>query len=181
MSLQKTVGLIAIVTLGVASLTVLLQKIVFGFGLPIPVFKQLFYISIIASFAALASFKLALKRLNFLTGFFIVLSYFASINLISVYTTIFIDRSLTYHAIFYAVEHEGISKPELSVLFCSPVYLDQRIQDMTQSQFLIPSADGTTYIPTRKATLFSYILRPYAQLTGLDTTYVHAIKELDND
>lgn len=75
------------------------------------------------------------------TLFFISATYISFLNLFSVYTTVFVDRSLTYHMICYSVETGQITQSDIKTLFSSETYQAQRIQDMTDSGFVVTYSD----------------------------------------
>jgi len=158
-----------------------IQKLVLLCGVKMPIFAQAFYISIAMAAAAMLLYRRVFKKIDFLTGMLIVISTISFLNLIALYTTVFVDRSLTYHAIFYTADHQEISEETLARLFTSQVYQDQRIQDMTASGFLTTSpTDPRVYIPTAKARRFNAVMQTYSRFIGLDATYKKINLELSD-
>jgi hypothetical protein len=128
--------------------------------------KRVLIDAFLASFAT-SLFSAYLNRSIMKSNYFIVVltgySVFCSLMLFSVFTSIFIDRSLTYHTIFYAVEKRSLSQSDLDKIFNSKIYKLQRIKDMTDMGMLRCSGDyqsdegDFTLYPTRRGAVFQIL------------------------
>lgn len=102
---------------------------------------------------------------NFLVaviGFFILFTF-------SVFGPVFIDRSISYHLVFYAVENGKIQEEVFQKQFADSVF-QKRIHDAQMAQFLEKTPEGD-YVPTRKAFIFSKIMKLIGNLSGSMDNY----------
>jgi hypothetical protein len=167
------------VSIGALIEYVLLQKAMIMMAVPMPIFAQSFVVSIAVGISAAVVYPRCLRGLSGITLFFIGATYISFFNLFSVYTTVFVDRSLTYHMIFYSVYTGQITQSDIKTLFSSETYQAQRIQDMTDSGFLVASCrDANVLMPTQKAKLFTRILVIYSDFLGLGNRYREATQVL---
>ena len=175
----KPAMVIGVVSIGAMIEYGLLQKAMIMMAVPMPIFAQSFVVSIAVGISAAVVYPRCLRDLSGITLFFIGATYISFLNLFSVYTTVFVDRSLTYHMIFYSVETGQITQSDIKTLFSSETYQAQRIQDMTDSGFVVPSPDDpAVWVPTQKATVFSRVLMAYSDFLGLGDCYRDATRNL---
>ena len=95
--------------------------------------------------------------------------YFLGIIIIAVFGPTFIDRSISYHIAFYAVEQQNIDVDEMRDVFSEEIF-DKRIHDAITTGFVTENEDGTLS-PTGKARLMYGILYPIGKLTDSLGTY----------
>lgn len=175
----KPAMVIGVVSIGAMIEYGLLQKAMIMMAVPMPIFAQSFVVSIAVGISAAVVYPRCLRDLSGITLFFIGATYISFLNLFSVYTTVFVDRSLTYHMIFYSVETGQITQSDIKTLFSSETYQAQRIQDMTDSGFVVASSrDTNVLMPTQKANLFTRILVTYSDFLGLGNRYREATQPL---
>lgn len=102
---------------------------------------------------------------NFLVaviGFFVLFTF-------SVFGPVFIDRSISYHLVFYAVENGAIQEDVFQKQFADSVF-QKRIHDAQMAKFLEKTPEGT-YVPTKKAFIFSGIMKLIGKLSGSMDNY----------
>ena len=102
---------------------------------------------------------------NFLVaviGFFVLFTF-------SVFGPVFIDRSISYHLVFYAVENGAIQENVFQKQFADSVF-QKRILDAQMAKFLEKTPEGT-YVPTKKAFIFSGIMKLIGKLSGTMDNY----------
>lgn len=104
--------------------------------------------------------------------------YFLGIIIIAVFGPTFIDRSISYHIAFYAVEEQSIDVDEMRDTFSEEIF-DKRIHDAITTGFVTENADGTLS-PTNKSKLMYFILKPIGDLTDSMDTY-EEMKEMMAD
>ena len=102
------------------------------------------------------------------------LVYFLGIVVLAVFGPTFIDRSISYHLAFYAVEENVVYVDAIEEEFSSAIF-EKRVHDAVETGFLTLNDDGSMS-PTLKAKLMYYVLRPLGELTGSMDTY-YAMKE----
>ncbi|MGN1167355.1 MAG: hypothetical protein ACI4S2_13115 [Lachnospiraceae bacterium] len=105
-------------------------------------------------------------------------AYFLGIIIIAVFGPTFIDRSISYHIAFYAVEEENIDVDEMREVFSEEIF-DKRIHDAITTGFVTENENGTLS-PTGKAKIMYYVLKPIGNLTNSFDTYEN-MKEMMSD
>lgn len=105
------------------------------------------------------------------------LVYFLGILIIAIFGPVFIDRSISYHILFYAVEEENIDVGEMREVFSEDIF-DKRMHDAITTGFVTENEDGTLS-PTGKAKFIYYILKPIGYLTDSFDTYENMKEMLD--
>ena len=82
----------------------------------------------------------------------------------SVVSHVFIDRSITYHIVFYASQNKSIDFKEFQAKTATFMY-QKREKDAVSAGFIIKNPDGT-YSPTLKANIFTTLMLFYGNLTN---------------
>lgn len=108
------------------------------------------------------------------TTFVVGFVYMMGIVLLAVFGPTFIDRSISYHLAFYAVEEERVDVDSIREAFSTEIF-DKRVHDAVVTGFLKENADGSLS-PTWKARLMYALLEPVGELTDSLGTY-EAMKE----
>lgn len=108
--------------------------------------------------------------------FLTVLVYLFGLILLSVFGPTFIDRSISYHIAFYAVDEGEIDIGEMEEVFSKEIF-EKRIHDAIVSRFIVETGDGK-YAPTWKAQLMTAVLKPLGELTGSLGTYSNMVDEI---
>lgn len=85
------------------------------------------------------------------------------IILFAVFGPVFIDRSISYHIVFYATEHGTIRIDQMEQAFSHAIF-SKRIDDAQAAGFITPNADGS-FAPTMKAKLFTAIMVPLGKIS----------------
>ena len=106
----------------------------------------------------------------------ISLVYFMGIIILTVFGPTFIDRSISYHIAFYAVDEQRVNIDEIRQEFSEEIF-DKRIHDAIETGFIEENEDGY-YTPTLKAKIMTAILKPIGELTGSIGTYESLREEL---
>lgn len=126
-----------------------------------------------------ALYKLLKGRWDAFTTSVVGLTYFLGITIIAVFGPTFIDRSISYHIAFYAVEEERIDVDEMRDVFSEEIF-DKRIHDALSTGFVTKNEDGSLS-PTTKARLMYDILKPIGILTDSFDTYDNLKEMMLND
>ncbi len=113
------------------------------------------------------------------TVFVLGVVYFLGVVMISVFGPTFIDRSISYHIAFYAVEEGEVRVDEVEEDFSRAIF-EKRIHDAAETGFLTLNENGSM-TPTLKAKLMYYTLKPLGDLTGSMDTYYQMKEEIQND
>lgn len=103
--------------------------------------------------------------------------YIMSINIISIFGPTFIDRSISYHVAFYAVEKGKIDVDQVREKFANAIF-EKRINDAEVSGFLVKNEEGLL-VPTTKAKVMYAMLMPLGELTNSLGTYNAMKEEID--
>ncbi|HIF35520.1 MAG TPA: hypothetical protein EYQ71_02460 [Candidatus Thioglobus sp.] len=82
----------------------------------------------------------------------------------SVFSHVFIDRSISYHIAFYASQNKSINFKEFQAKTATFMY-QKREKDAVSAGFIIKNPDGS-YSPTLKATIFTTLMVFYGNLTN---------------
>ena len=82
----------------------------------------------------------------------------------SVFSHVFIDRSLSYHIAFYASQNKSIDFKYFKDKTAKFVF-EKREKDAVSAGFISKNTDGT-YSPTLKATIFTKFMMFYGNLTN---------------
>lgn len=99
----------------------------------------------------------------------VCLVYFMGLIVLTTYGPTFIDRSISYHIAFYAVDEQKVDIDEMREKFSEEIF-DKRIHDAVETGFIEEGTDGY-YMPTWKAKVMTGILKPIGKLTGSLHTY----------
>ncbi|MDR1241581.1 MAG: hypothetical protein LBM00_02180 [Deltaproteobacteria bacterium] len=155
-----------VITVICAVLFILVQKLVIAF---VP--ASVLTCAIIACVCIAVAGFIVFSHLNksYYSGMLAAIAYFSSFMLFSVFTSVFIDRSLTYHIIFYSASHGSISENNMAVLFNSSPYKEQRIEDMLSKGYLIKVGDE--YQPTDRAGYFAKVLMALGEFYNINSTW----------
>lgn len=127
-------------------------------------------ISIITSLLTIILCQLFSK--NSYDTFNAVLLYLVSALLLIVFTIMgpaFIDRSISYHIVFYATEKNNIKIEEMEDVFAHEIF-EKRINDELKAG-MIESLPNGTYCATTKAKVISFVLLLLGKVTGTLGTY----------
>lgn len=81
----------------------------------------------------------------------------------AIFGPVFIDRSISYHLVFYATEHGFVEIDQLEQTFSHATF-NKRIEEAQAAGFIVPDDDGR-FIPTPKAKLFSAIMKLLGELS----------------
>ncbi|MFP3154171.1 hypothetical protein LQZ18_07000 [Lachnospiraceae bacterium ZAX-1] len=100
----------------------------------------------------------------------IFITYVSLFLTFSVFTSVFIDRSLTYHILFYTVEKSELSEDECAEIFDAPAYKNQRLHDMINGHYLKETENGM-YVPTAKAKVFVFFMSKLGKFYRINDTY----------
>lgn len=95
--------------------------------------------------------------------------YFMGIIILTVFGPTFIDRSISYHIAFYAVDEQMVDIDEIKYEFSEEIF-NKRIHDAIETGFIVEGPDGY-YMPTWKSKVVTVILKPIGELTGSLDTY----------
>ena len=82
----------------------------------------------------------------------------------SVFSHVFIDRSISYHIAFYASQNKSIAFKEFQAKTATFMY-QKREKDAVSAGFISKNTDGT-YSPTLRATIFTKLMIFYGNLTN---------------
>lgn len=96
------------------------------------------------------------------------LVYLMGILMLTVFGPTFIDRSISYHIAFYAVDEQKVDIDEMRQAFSQEIF-DKRIHDAVETGFIVEK-EGF-YAPTWKAKLMTFFLKPIGEMTGSLDTY----------
>ncbi len=110
-----------------------------------------------------------------------ILNYITCVLLLILFTIIgptFIDRSVSYHMIFYAVDNGSINVSDMKDIYLDDMF-QKRINDELKSG-MIYKEDDNTYKPTLKAKLATYILKPIGTITNTTKEYDTFYKKIKN-
>ena len=105
--------------------------------------------------------------------------YFLGLIIVSVFGPTFIDRSISYHIAFYAVDEGTVDIEEIRDEFSYAIF-DKRIHDAVETGFIKEKDDGT-YEPATKARIMDAVLKPIGKLTGTLETYNEMIEAVHHE
>lgn len=91
------------------------------------------------------------------------------IIILTTYGPTFIDRSISYHIAFYAVDEQIVDVDEIRQEFSEEIF-NKRIHDAVETGFIKVGEDGH-YVPTWKAEIVTGVLKPIGRMTGSLDTY----------
>lgn len=115
-------------------------------------------------------FKVIIKiDLDGFTTILLGILYAMEIILVSVFGPTFIDRSISYHLAFYAVEEGNVYIDDIEYSFSKDIF-DKRLHDAITTGFLSENSDGSLS-PTFKSRVMYAIMKPLGELTGSMDTY----------
>lgn len=104
--------------------------------------------------------------------------YFLGIMIIAIFGPTFIDRSISYHIAFYAVEEKNVNVEEMRKVFSEEIF-EKRIHDAVATGFVNENQDKSLS-PTIKAKIMYHVLEPIGELTDSLGTY-ESMKEKMSD
>lgn len=136
---------------------------------PIIFFASLFIGIIAVSIVCVASAIKAREYLDKFTVFLGGMIWYLGIIIFSIFGPTFIDRSISYHIAFYAVEENNIYVEDIEETLSNEV-VEKRIHDALATGVLTINTDGSIS-PTLKAKLIYYTLKPIGELTNSMDTY----------
>lgn len=99
--------------------------------------------------------------------------------LFSVFGPVFIDRSISYHIVFYAARNGKVNMQEIEDTFSKEIFL-KRIHDAQEAGFIVSEDEGE-FTPTLKAKIFTNIMYNLGKATNCLNTYEDMEKEIGND
>lgn len=108
-----------------------------------------------------------------------IISYLLGLVILSVFGPTFIDRSISYHIAFYAVDEGEVNVEKIRDEFSYAIF-DKRIHDAIATGFIEDSGTDGVYVPTKKAYVIDAILKPIGKLTDSLGTY-EEMREAVND
>lgn len=100
--------------------------------------------------------------------------YLMGIIILTTFGPTFIDRSISYHIAFYAVDQKEVDINEIRQEFSEEIF-NKRIHDAIETGF-IEESDDDYFTPTFKAKFMTAVLKPIGRLTNSLNTY-EALKE----
>lgn len=103
--------------------------------------------------------------------------YFMEIIIVAIFGPTFIDRSISYHVAFYAVEKEKFYMEDIEDAFSKDIF-EKRMHDALVTGFVVQNDDGSLS-PTMKAKIMYYVLEPIGELTGSLDTYCNMKKAVE--
>ena len=92
----------------------------------------------------------------------------------NIFGPVFIDRSISYHLVFYAVKHGKLDPKDFERRLSGYVF-SKRVEDALFAG-LLESRDGEVH-PTDKAERFEWIFQTLGEMTGSLDNYQEMIKE----
>ena len=102
----------------------------------------------------------------------------------AVFGPTFIDRSISYHLAFLAVERGYLDKAELETSGYTKAVFEKRYQDAQITGFITPvDNEVDIYVPTKKAKILYAILKPLGEATSSLNEYkslLHEISKTDS-
>lgn len=107
------------------------------------------------------------------------INYFFIIFIFSVFGPVFIDRSISYHIAFYAVEKENIEIKKIEKSFGKDIF-DKRISDAIRTGFIVENKQNK-YHPSKKAKIMYNIMYPIGKMTNSLTTYENMKNKIMDD
>lgn len=131
----------------------------------------IFFASLVVSVAVAVVNGIILRKTGLFDNFtlsMICLVYLMGIIILTVFGPTFIDRSISYHIAFYAADEQKVDIDEIRQKFSEEIF-NKRIHDAVETGF-IEEKDGI-YMPTWKAELITFLLKPIGEITGSLDTY----------
>ena len=126
-------------------------------------------------------FKKRLRgSLDIIAQHLLIFSSALTILIFSVFGPTFIDRSISYHLAFIAVEQGELNKSKLDQTGYTLEVFNKRYEDALVSGFIKKTNKGDAYIPTVKAKIMYKILMPLGKITGSLSEY-DSLKEAINN
>lgn len=116
-----------------------------------------------------------------ITRILMVFSSMLIILIFSVFGPTFIDRSISYHLAFIAVEQGSVSKQDLESSGYVQMVFDKRYEDAMASGFITFTDEVGVYVPTMKAKIMYEIMRPIGILTGSMDEYKNLLNIIDKE
>ena len=121
--------------------------------------------------------KLSKKLFDSFTIFTMSAVYYLGIIILSVFGPTFIDRSISYHIVFYAAEKEEFYVEDIEREFSKDIF-NKRIYDAVATGFLKQNKNGSIS-PTIKSKIMYTILKPIGEVTNSMSTYYEMKKKVE--
>ena len=128
---------------------------------PIIFFASLFIAVIVIGISGIILWKTGL--FDPFTLSMVSLVYLMGIIMLTVFGPTFIDRSISYHIAFYAVDEQKVDIDEMRQAFSQEIFIVEK--------------EGV-YEPTWKAELMTFFLKPIGEMTGSLDTYKELKEQL---
>jgi hypothetical protein len=103
------------------------------------------------------------------TLFIIGLVYYLGLILLSIFGPTFIDRSISYHIAFYAVEKKSFYVSDIEREFSKEIF-DKRVHEAITTGFLKQNKNGSVS-STIKSKIMYVVLKPIGEITNSMVTY----------
>jgi hypothetical protein len=114
----------------------------------------------------------------------VCLCYFFMFMLLSTYTSISIDRSMTYHSLFLASKNLKLPKQDIELMFPSEVYRNLRLEDMKVQGFLKDinnTNEVDEYVFTPKTKVFTSVMLWLGEFYNINGRYFKIRSEIKKD
>lgn len=97
------------------------------------------------------------------------LVYYLGIIILSIFGPTFIDRSISYHIVFFAVEKKSFYVRDVEREFSKEIF-NKRVYDAVTTGFLKQNKNGSVS-PTIKSKIMYVVLKPIGEMTNSMVTY----------
>jgi hypothetical protein len=178
---QRDLLLFVLYSVIFALLFVMLNAVLFRLANRISVLSVALTASAVTALAAVLFFRKVLLQKSALIAVLVFSAYFCAFSFVSIFTSVFIDRSLTYHIMFYIENSwgEGVTSDDISAIMRSGVYMRQRVDEMRNSGYIEIKGDNITL--TVKGKTAAIIMRGLGQIYDLNGTYEQMLKEMSDN
>lgn len=136
---------------------------------PIIFFASLFIGIISVIFNCFFIQKFSKNLFEGFTLFIMGLVYYLGIIILSIFGPTFIDRSISYHIVFYAVEKKSFYVRDVEREFSKEIF-NKRVYDAVTTGFLKQNKNGSVS-PTIKSKIMYVVLKPIGEMTNSMVTY----------
>ncbi len=106
------------------------------------------------------------EEIDILAQHLLVFCSILMLVIFSIFGPVFIDRSISYHLAFIAVEQGEINKYKLDQTGYTEAVFNKRYADAKATGFIERTSHDGVYIPTFKAKLIYSIMMPLGKITG---------------
>lgn|GEM_PF-4860436 len=147
----------------------LLQAIASRLPIHLPLYQTVAIISLLLGTIAMLYLG---PRYSMSHKLLLLLAIIGIVNWIATYTTIFIERSVTYHTLFQLYHQSPMSQPEFETIMTAEAHRTHRFNDMYQAGLITPLPPTTPHTPpmyqlTPKGTQFAKWMLSYGRLIGI--------------